>query len=380
MTDLSPLNPSERLLCGPGPSNIHPRVLAAMRKPMVGHLDPAFHAMLESIVELLAAVYRRDDGMSIALSASGTSGMEAGIVSLTEPGDTVIVASAGFFAARIADMAARHGARVIELTAPLGTTVDNDRILDELAHHPETRLVAVVHAETSTGVCHPLAELAEAVGSTDALLMADCVTSLGGIELEAGAWGVDYSFSCTQKCLGAPPGISPLSLSERALQRIQSRRAPMPFSFDLELLRRYWIERPAVYHHTMPILSYYALHEALRLALEEGLKERWERHAQAGTYLQGQLRDRGYELLAEPDVQLPQLTAVRVPEGIDGRAVQATLLAERGIEIGGGLGPSAPPIWRIGLMGTNATTDAADRVLEALDAAVPARALAGSAA
>ncbi|MGN6379727.1 MAG: aminotransferase class V-fold PLP-dependent enzyme, partial [Gaiellales bacterium] len=222
--------------------------------------------------------------------------------------------------------------------------------------------------------------LAHEVSGLDALLMADCVTSLGGIELEAGAWGVDYCFSCTQKCLGAPPGISPVALSERALRRIRSRRTPMPFSFDFELLRRYWVERPAAYHHTMPILSYYALHEALRLALEEGLEERWERHAQAGAYLQNELRERGYELLAEPDVQLPQLTAVRIPDGVDGRAVQAQLLAKRGIEIGGGLGPAAPPIWRIGLMGTNATLEAADCVLEALDAAVPARALAGSAA
>jgi len=380
MTDRSPLSPPGRLLCGPGPSNVHPQVLEAMRKPMVGHLDPAFHAMLESIMDLLHEVYRRQDGLALALSATGTSGMEAGFTALTEPGDTVIVAAAGFFGARMAEMAARHGARVIELRAPLGSAVPNDRIIDELAHHPETRLVAVVHAETSTGARHPLAELAGAVSELDALLMADCVTSLGGMQLEAGAWGIDYCYSCTQKCLGAPPGLSPVALSPRAMERIRSRRAPAPFAFDFELLRRYWVERPAVYHHTMPILSYYALHEALRLVLEEGLEERWERHAEAGGYLQAGLRERGFELLAEPELQLPQLSAVRVPRGVDGPAVQARLLAEHGIEVGGGLGPGSPPIWRIGMMGTNATTETADRVLEGLDAMVPVRALAGSAA
>jgi alanine-glyoxylate transaminase / serine-glyoxylate transaminase / serine-pyruvate transaminase len=335
--------------------------------------------MLDSIMQLLHAVYRRDDGLAIALSATGSSGMEAGITALTEPGDTVIVAAAGFFGARMAEMASRHGARVIELRAPLGSAVPNERILDELAHHPETRLVAVVHAETSTGAAHPLAELAGAIRGLDALLLADCVTSLGGIELEAGAWGVDYCYSCTQKCLGAPPGLSPVALSQRALERIRTRRQPAPFAFDFELLHRYWVERPAAYHHTLPILSYYALHEALRLVLEEGLEARWARHAEAGAHLQSALRQRGFQLLAEPELQLPQLSAVRVPHGVDGRAVQARLLAEHGIEVGGGLGDSAPAIWRIGLMGTNATVDTADRVLEALDAVVPAPALVGSA-
>ncbi|HUZ83875.1 MAG TPA: aminotransferase class V-fold PLP-dependent enzyme, partial [Gaiellales bacterium] len=187
---------------------------------------------------------------------------------------------------------------------------------------------------------------------------------------EAGRWGLDYGYSCSQKCLGAPPGLSPVTLSERALERIAARRVPMPFSFDFDLLRKYWIERPATYHHTVPVLSYYALHEAVRLALEEGLERRWERHAESGAHLQRALRERGFELLAEPSRQLAQLTAVRVPEGVDGPAVQARLLAEHGVEIGGGLGPSAPPIWRLGLMGTNATIETADRLLEAFAAVV----------
>jgi alanine-glyoxylate transaminase/serine-glyoxylate transaminase/serine-pyruvate transaminase len=246
--------------------------------------------------------------------------------------------------------------------------VPNERILQELDRHPRARLVAVVHAETSTGVEHPLAELAAEVRGRDVLLMADCVTSLGGVELDAGAWGIDYAYSCTQKCLAAPPGMSPVAVSEAALERIRSRRAPVPFSFDLLLLEKYWVERPPAYHHTAPILNIYALHEALRLLLEEGLEARWARHTEAGAHLQRELRARGLELLADPEHQLAPLTAVRVPDGVDGKDVQGRLLREHGIEVGGGLGPSAPAMWRIGLMGRNANIETADRVLEAFDA------------
>ncbi len=370
MTSFAPLNPPDRLLCGPGPSNVHPKVLEAMQQPMLGHLDPNFHAILEELVAMLQLAYQRQDGLTLSLSASGTSGMEAGLASLTEPGDTVIVAVAGFFAARIVEIARRHGANVIEVAAELGQVVPNERILEALDQHPETKLVAVVHAETSTGARFPVAELAEAMRGSDALLMADCVTSLGGIELDAGGWGLDYCYSCSQKCLGAPPGLSPVSLSERALERIAARKTPVNYSFDFELLRKYWIDRPAVYHHTMPILQYYALHEALRLTLEEGLENRWARHAAAGEHFQAGMRERGFDLLADPEYQLPQLTAVRVPEGIDGKAIQAQLLAEQNIEVGGGLGPTAPPIWRVGLMGTNANIETADRLLEAFDSVV----------
>jgi alanine-glyoxylate transaminase/serine-glyoxylate transaminase/serine-pyruvate transaminase len=362
-----PIAPPTRLLCGPGPTNVDPRVIDAMTRPMVSHLDPVFHEILLEVVDLLKAVYRRQGGLTIALPATGTSGMEAGLITLLEPGDKAIVAQSGFFGARVVDFAKRARAEVIELSAPLGQHVPNDEILAALAQHPDAKLVAVVHAETSTGVRHPLAELAAAMRDSDALLYADCVTSLGGIELEPERWGVDYSYSCTQKCVGAPPGMSPVSLSNRALERIRARKLPVPFTFDFDALAAHWTGRPVVYHHTMPILHIYALHEALRLVLEEGLEERWARHADAGSYLQEQLRSRGLELLADPEHQLAQLTAVRVPEGVDGKAVQGKLLEDHGIEIGGGLGPTAPPIWRIGLMGVNATRETADRVLGALD-------------
>jgi alanine-glyoxylate transaminase / serine-glyoxylate transaminase / serine-pyruvate transaminase len=373
MTELpAPLNPPDRLLCGPGPSNIDPRVLDVMRKPMLGHLDPDFHRILEDLIELLQLAYRRSDGLTIALSASGTSGMEAGLASVAEPGDTVTVAACGFFGNRMIEIARRHRLEVIELRAPFGKAVPNDQIMETMAQHPETRLVAVVHAETSTGVAHPLAELGQAMRDSEALLLADCVTSFGGMELEAAGWGVDYCYSCSQKCLGAPPGMSPISLSPQAMERIRTRTAPVPFSFDFEELEAYWITRPAKYHHTTPNVQYYALYEGLRLALEEGLEARWQRHAEAGAHLQAALVERGFELLADPHRQLAQLTAVCVPEGVDGKEVQMRLLSEHNIEVGGGLGPDAPDIWRIGMMGTNAHVETADRLLEAWDAVVAA--------
>ena len=374
------LEPPDRLLCGPGPTNVEPRALAAMQKPMLGHLDPDFHDILLEVVGMLRAVYRAREGLVIPLQATGTSGMEAGLANLLEPGDTAIVGVSGFFGRRVAEIARRCGAAVVEVEADWGEHVPNARLLDALDRHPDARLVAVVHAETSTGVEHPLAELGALLRDRDTLLLADCVTSLGGIELDVDGWGIDYAYSCTQKCLAAPPGMSPVAVSERALERIRARTTPVPFSLDLELLGRYWLERPVVYHHTAPILHIYALHEVLRAVLDEGLEHRWERHAAAGAALQRRLHGRGFELLAEADRQLSQLTAVRVPDGVDGKTVQLRLLREHGIEVGGGLGPAAPPMWRMGLMGPNATMATAERLFEAFCQAVstePALAAAG---
>ena len=362
-----PLSPPERLLCGPGPTNVEPSVLDAMREPMLGHLDPVLHELLLELVEMQKAVYGAHAGVSLPLQATGMSGMETGIVNLVSPGDVVVVGYAGFFGRRIAQMAARHGAEVVEVTRDWGEVVPNEALVDALDRHPGARLLAVVHAETSTGAQHPLEELGAALRDRDTLLLADCVTSLGGVPLRFDEWGIDFAYSCTQKALGAPPGMSPLALSERALERARAREGAVPFSFDIELLLDYWVERPVTYHHTAPILHIYALYQALRHALEEGLEARWARHEEAGRHLQGELRKREFELLADPDHQLPQLTAVRVPEEIDGPRVQRRLLDEHGIEVGGGLGPDAPEMWRIGLMGPNASTRVADRVLEALD-------------
>jgi alanine-glyoxylate transaminase / serine-glyoxylate transaminase / serine-pyruvate transaminase len=370
---LPTLLPPDRLLCGPGPTNVGPSVLAAMQKPMLGHLDPDLHDILLDVVDMLRRVYRAGDGLVIPLHSTGTAGMEAGLANLVEPGETVIVGHCGFFGRRIAEIARRCDAEVVEVEADWGEAVANERLLEALDRHPDTRLVAVVHAETSTGVEHPVADLASEMRGSEALLMVDCVTSLGGIPVEVEGWGIDFAYSCTQKCLGAPPGMSPIAASERALERVRARTHPVPFSLDLTLLERYWVERPAVYHHTAPILHIYALHEALRGVLEEGLEARWDRHADAGAYLQREVSSRALELLADPDHQLAPLTAVRVPAAVDGKAVQTRMLREHGIEIGGGLGPAAPSMWRIGLMGENANRRTADRVLAALDAALAAQ-------
>ena len=371
---LPELAPGERLLTGPGPSNVHPAVVEAMRLPMNGHLDPDFWDILVDLVAGLRGVWRRgDEGLTISLSSSGTSAMEAGLLNLVEPGDTVISCSWGFFGSRLNDFVHRVGANVVELAADFGRIVPIDRILETLDANPDTKLVSVVHAETSTGVDFPLRELGEAMRArgTDALLYADCVTSLGGQPVEADAWGIDYGYSCSQKALGCPPGLAPVTISDRAIEAMRAHRQPVPYYYDFEELSKYWIDRPITYHHTMPILQYYALYTGVRLALEEGLEARWARNEDAGRYFQEEVRGRGLELLADPAHQLVELTAIQVPEGIDGKEIQTRLLREHGIEVGGGLGPKAPPIWRVGLMGVNATREAADRVLEALDAVLP---------
>jgi alanine-glyoxylate transaminase / serine-glyoxylate transaminase / serine-pyruvate transaminase len=369
MSPAPPLTPPDRLLTGPGPSNVEPSVLAAMQQSMLGHLDPTFHERMTELVEMLRGVYGVEgDDVALPLQATGMSGMETGMVNLVEPGDTVIVGHAGFFGNRIAQMAARHGANVVQVTREWGEVVPKEALIDALDQHPDARVLAVVHAETSTGAQHPLQELGEAMRGRDTFLFADCVTSLGAIPLAFSEWGVDFAYSCTQKALGAPPGMSPIAFSARALARARTRASQVPFSFDIGLLLDYWVRRPITYHHTAPILHIYALHQALRHTLEEGLEARWARHAQVGRHVQAAVRERGFELIADPAHQLPHLNAVRVPGEIDGKRVQTRLLNAHGIEVGGGLGPDAPPMWRIGTMGANATIEVADRVLAALDA------------
>ena len=373
VSSIPALDPGPRLLCGPGPSNVNPEVLAKMNLSMNGHLDPDFWDLLLDLVEGLKALWRRPDGLSLCFSASGTSGMEAGFANLTQPGDKVLVIHAGFFGARIAEMARRAQTDLVELSAPLGQIVPLDQVEEALRANPDTKLVGVVHAETSTGVRYPVAELGAIVRAEapEALLLVDAVTSLGGEEVSPTDWGIDYAYSCSQKSLGCPPGLSPFSVSPRAVERIRDRKAPVSFSFDIDLLEKYWTERPMTYHHTMPILQYYALYEGIRLSLEEGLESRWARHEDAGRYFQTAMRDRGYTFLSDPDHQLWELSAIDVPEGVDGKEIQTRILREHGIEVGGGLGPTAPPIWRVGLMGVNANRETADRVLTAFDAVLP---------
>ncbi len=363
------LNLPPRLLCGPGPANVSPGVLEALSKPLLGHLDPDMYEILTELSEMLAKVYQRDagDGITLPISATGSSGMEAGIASLVEPGSTVIIGVNGYFGRRLVEIASRYHANVVEVEADWGQAVSNEALLEALAANPDARLMAVVHAETSSGVRHDLAELGEAMKENDTFLMADCVTSLGGIEVALSKWGVDYAYSCTQKCLAMSPGMSPISISQRALDFMRSQPKPNTFYLDPQLLEAYWLTRPPAYHHTLPSPLVFGLHESVREVLDEGLEARWARHAEAGAYLQAAIAERGIELLADPAHQLPQLTAVLVPEGIDGAAVQKRMLREHGIEIGGGL-PGAPAMWRIGLMGYNANKQTADKVLAGFDA------------
>jgi alanine-glyoxylate transaminase/serine-glyoxylate transaminase/serine-pyruvate transaminase len=374
VTTIPALDPGERLLCGPGPSNVHPSVVEAMRLPMNGHLDPDFWDILLDLAAGLRALWRAPDGgLTISLSSSGTSAMEAGFLNLIDPGDTVISCHWGFFGSRLNDFAQRVGASVIELSANLGRIVSVDRIMEAVAANPDAKVISVVHAETSTGAEFPLADLAAALAASgsQALLYADCVTSLGGQRVEAEGWHLDYAYSCSQKSLGCPPGLAPVSISPRAIEAMQRHTSPVPYSYDFEELTKYWIDRPIAYHHTMPILQYYALYTGVKLALDEGLEARWARNEDAGRYFQEEIRARGFELLADPDHQLVELTAVKVPDGVDGKEIQTRILREHGIEVGGGLGPKAPPIWRVGLMGVNANRETADRVLAAFDAVLP---------
>ena len=293
-----------------------------MQLPINGHLDPDFWDLLLDLARGAESALAPSDGLSLCFSASGTSGMEAGMANLVEPGDTVLVLHAGFFGARIAEMARRAGPTSSSSPRRSARSCRSSRWPTRSRSIPTRSWSAWSTRRPPPGVRYPVEELGPVIansGAGDALLLADCVTSLGGEVVAPAAWGIDYAYSCSQKSLGCPPGLSPFSVSPRALERIADRKAPVSFSFDIAALRRYWIERPITYHHTMPILQYYALYEGIRLALEEGLEARWARHEDAGRYFQQQMRDRGYTFLSDPDHQLWELSAIDVPDGVDGK-------------------------------------------------------------
>lgn len=365
--ELSEITP--RLLLGPGPSPVHPRILEAMARPTVGHLDPQFLAVMDEVNQGLREVFGTANSLTFPVSGTGSAAQEASMVNLLEPGDTAIVGINGVFGGRLAEMARRAGAKVVPVEAEWGRIVDPQQVADALRDHPGARLVAVVLAETSTGVWQPLDEIGIMTRESEALLVVDAVTALAGIPVDVDRVGIDVCYSGTQKCLGVPPGLGPITFSQRAVDRIRSRRAPaQSWYLDAGLLADYVGEgAQRKYHHTAPINMMYALHEGLRMVREEGLGARFARHARVGDRLKEELVARGFALFAQEGHRLPQLTSALLPEGIPEGPLRKRLLEEHNIEVGGGLGAAAGKLWRIGLMGAGATDESVDRLLEAVD-------------
>lgn len=362
-----------RLLLGPGPSPVSERILDAMARPTVGHLDPQFLALMDDVSERLRRVFGTDNEMTFPVSGTGSAGMEAALANVVEPGDTVIVGVNGVFGTRLAEMGRRMGAEVVTVEADWGRILPPGRLLEAVDEHPDARVLAVVHAETSTGVRQPLEEVGDALRGRSTLFLVDAVTSLGGIPVEVDRNGIDVCYSGTQKCLGVPPGLAPVTFSDEAMERIRQRDlACQSWYLDVTLIARYLGEERS-YHHTAPINTIYGLHEGLRLIDEEGLEARYGRHHEVGDRLHRELVDRGFELFAQEGHRLPQLTAAELPAGREEAPLRRRLLVEHGIEVGGGLGPGKGKLWRIGLMGAGATHENVDRLLEAVDSVLGAR-------
>lgn len=348
--------PPRRILMGPGPSDVSPRVLAALARPTVGHLDPAFQDLMEEIKAALARLFNAPDHACVPLPAPGTAGMEAALMNLLEPGDRAVIAVNGVFGGRMADMAGRAGAEVVRVEAPWGEPVDVAAVEAALASGP-AKVLAFVHAETSTGVRSDAAALCALARRHGALSIVDCVTSLGGVPVDASAWDADVLYSGTQKCLSAPPGLSPVAFSRRALAAVAARTTPVRnWLLDVSLLMAYWGgEGGRTYHHTAPINALYGLHESLVALFEEGQQAVFVRHARMHEALVAGLEALGLQMLVAPEHRLPQLNTVRVPEGVDEAAVRARMLERWDLEIGAGLGPLKGQVWRIGLMGASAS-------------------------
>jgi alanine-glyoxylate transaminase/serine-glyoxylate transaminase/serine-pyruvate transaminase len=352
--DVGELTPPDRTLMGPGPTDVHPRVRRAMTTPLVGHLDPSFVELMDEVQDLLRYAFRTDNEWTIPVSGTGSAAMEAAVGNVVEPGDTTLVPTNGYFGGRMAEMARRAGGDVATVDAAWGEPLDPAAVSDALAEH-DPDVFGFVHAETSTGVLQPhVSDLTAAAHDHGALVVADTVTSLGGVELRVDDWGVDVAYSAAQKCLSAPPGASPLTLGDRAMEKVLARdEPPRSWYLDLSLLEGYWGDERA-YHHTAPITSVYALREALRLAAEEGIEARWSRHERVAGALKAGVEAMGLEMNAPDDYWLPSLNAVRVPGGVEDSAVIGYLLDEYDLEIASGLGDLDGEIFRIGCMGYSA--------------------------
>ena len=367
-TTATDFSPPRRLLLGPGPSLVHPRVLRALSLPLIGHLDPVFLTMMDEIQELLRNTFRTSNPLTLAVSGTGSAGMEAAIVNVIEPGDTVVVGIHGAFGGRLASMVERCGGHALRVEAPWGGIIDRDVLRATMSKAGRIKAVALVHAETSTGVSQPLEGVSALCREHGALLIMDAVTSLAGMPLEVDAWGIDVCYSGTQKCLSCPPGLAPLTVSPRAFEVMRRRKTPCrSWYFDLMLVSDYWTEGKRVYHHTAPISMLYGLREALHLVHEEGLSARFARHRANSFALAAGLTELGLLPLPSDEHQLPMLSCVRLPDHIDEAATRDILLQEYGIEIGGGLGPLKGKVWRIGLMGESSQQAHVLTLLNALE-------------
>jgi len=363
------LTPPTRLLLGPGPSNPDPAVAAAMSAPLVGHLDPYFLEVMDETMADLRTVFGTTNHHTIPMSGTGTAGLEAILFNLLESGDEAVVGIAGYFGQRLAEICERAGARVRRIEVPLGEVIEPDSVAAEL-QRGRPKLVALVHAETSTGAHQPLDEIGRLVREADSLLVVDCVTSLGGMAVDVDRRLIDAAGSCSQKCLGCPPGLGPVTFGPRAMKVVNERRTKAAtWYLDLKLLFQYWGEggsAPArAFHHTAPVANIYGFREALRLALDEGLDARYARHRAAHERLVAGLDKLGLSLFTPAAHRLPMLNVINIPDGVDDATVRRTLL-EQGIEIGGGFGPLKGKAWRVGLMGNNAKPEIVDRLVSAL--------------
>lgn len=360
------LNPPERILMGPGPSNVHPRVLRMMSLSPLGHMDPEFFKIMDEVMGLLRSVFQTDNRLTIVTPGTGSSGMEAAICNVVEPDDRVVACVAGYFGERVCDMVERCGAELTREEAEWGAAVNPDRaaeVIDEV----KPDVVILVHAETSTGVCQAVETISEAARRHGALVVADAVTSLGGSPTKIDDRGIDVCYSCTQKCIGAPPGLAPVSFNERAMGKVRARKTKIRnWYLDITLLEKYWSEERA-YHHTAPVNLVYALHEALRLIEQEGLEARFKRHELNHCALVAGLEAMGLSLLPPKEDRLWMLNAVRIPEGVDDAVVRGRLLVEHNIEIGSGLGQLKGRIWRIGIMGYSCNRNNVLLLLSALE-------------
>lgn len=366
LQSLDHLDPAPRILMGPGPSNVNYRVYRAMMTPVIGYLDPQLLKCMDDISAMLRGLFKTKNRVTLAISATGSAGMEASFVNFVEPGDTVIVGVNGFFAQRMTEVAERCGAKVIRVEEEWGKIVDPKRLIKAIEDNPNAKICALVHGETSTGVRQPLEEVGEYCKERDILFVVDAVTSLGGCELKVDEWGIDVCYSCSQKGLSVPPGLSPITVSDKAMNVIRSRKTKVQsFYLDLVKLEKYWGEE-RVYHHTAPASMLYALREGLCIIFEEGLEERFKRHETLGERLRMELENIGFKPFAQEGYRLPMLTSVIIPGGVDDVSTRKRLLNDYKIEVGGGLGHLRGKIWRVGLMGETCQIQNIYALIEAL--------------